>query len=343
MKTEWTSLCERGVSTRGLAWRLRSALALGLLVAAVAWPTPSSQPSQGIQVSSSSQLLTLTSLGSLTQSSPTSSPATALAAPSPQGGSLSSVMLTASATTRNGTPMNQFQFSLRGKANETYLIQASTDLRTWTAVATSQASSDGVIRFTDPGADNFTQRFYRGRRVSATIASVRSDRILVKPRAGLHLSLGVQVLNKFSAIGNLQICQVPLGTTAELLIPIYVQSGLVEYAEADYIVQALLAPNDIHYQDGSLWDLHNTGQDGGTPGADIHAPEGWDTQSTASNIVVAVIDTGVRYTHEDLVENIWVNPGEIAGNGVDDDNDGYVDDVHGINAITGSGDPLDDH
>src|SRR6266852_5864112 len=341
MKTERTSLCEPGVSRRRCGWRLRSALALGLLVAAVAWPTPSSQPSQGIEVSSSSQLLTLTSPGGLTQSSPTSSPATALAAPSPQGGSSSS------AAARNGMPMSQFQFSLRGKANETYLIQATTDLRTWTGIATSQASSDGVIRFTDSDADNFSQRFYRGERVMATVASVRSDRILVKPKAGvdlslLHLSLGVQVLNTFSAIGNLQICQVPFGTTADLLIPIYVQSGLVEYAEADYIVQALLAPNDFRYQDGSLWGLHNLGQLGGVPGADIHAPEGWDTQSTASNVVVAVIDTGARYTHEDLAANMWVNPGEIAGNGVDDDNDGYVDDVHGINAITGTGDPLDD-
>jgi len=56
-----------------------------------------------------------------------------------------------------------------------------------------------------------------------------------------------------------------------------------------------------------------------------------------------VIDTGVRYTHDDLAANMWTNPGEIAGNGLDDDGDGYVDDVHGINAITGSGDPNDDN
>ena len=247
MKTERTSLWERGVSRRGCGWRLRSALALGLLVAAVARPTPSSQLSQGLPVSSSTLLLALTSPGGLTQSSPTSSPATALAASSPQGGSSSSAQLTASAATRNGTPMNQVQFSLRGKANETYFILATTDLATWSIIATNQASSDGVIQFTDSDAGNFSQRFYRGLRLSATIASVRSDRILVKPKAGvdlslLHLSLGVQVLSTFSAIGDLQICQVPFGTTADQLIPIYLQSGLVEYAEADSIVQGLLAP-----------------------------------------------------------------------------------------------------
>ncbi|HKI71302.1 MAG TPA: S8 family serine peptidase, partial [Verrucomicrobiae bacterium] len=61
------------------------------------------------------------------------------------------------------------------------------------------------------------------------------------------------------------------------------------------------------------------------------------------NIIVAVIDTGVRYTHEDLADNMWVNPGEIPGNGIDDDGDGYVDDVHGINVINHTGDPNDDY
>src|SRR5207249_2596970 len=89
--------------------------------------------------------------------------------------------------------------------------------------------------------------------------------------------------------------------------------------------------------------LHVPGVLRGTPGADIHAQDAWDVQNTASNIIVAVIDTGVRYTHEDLADNMWVNPGETGGNGVDDDGDGYVDDVHGINAINNTGDPNDDH
>jgi subtilisin family serine protease len=78
-------------------------------------------------------------------------------------------------------------------------------------------------------------------------------------------------------------------------------------------------------------------------GADIRALAAWDLQNRAEDILVAVIDSGVRYTHEDLAADIWNNPGEIAGNGADDDHNGYVDDVHGINAITGSGNPMDDH
>jgi subtilisin family serine protease len=121
-------------------------------------------------------------------------------------------------------------------------------------------------------------------------------------------------------------------------------SGKVVYAEPAYIRYITVTnPNDPKYTDGTLWNLNNSGQNGGTPDADIDAPEGWDRRTVADRVVVAVIDTGVRYTHEDLAANIWTNPGEIAGNGIDDDGDGYVDDVHGINARTGSGDPNDDH
>src|SRR5436190_1298355 len=81
---------------------------------------------------------------------------------------------------------------------------------------------------------------------------------------------------------------------------------------------ALQEPNDFRFYDGSLWALKNTGQLGGTPGADIKAPQGWDLQTDASGVIVAVIDTGIRLTHEDLAANLWTNPGETS-NGLDDD------------------------
>jgi len=88
--------------------------------------------------------------------------------------------------------------------------------------------------------------------------------------------------------------------------------------------------------------LHNTGQTGGSAGADIEAPEAWDLTTGDSNTVVAIIDTGIDYTHEDLIDNVWVNPGEIAGNGVDDDGNGYIDDIHGIDTTNYDSDPMDD-
>ena len=115
----------------------------------------------------------------------------------------------------------------------------------------------------------------------------------------------------------------------------------VEYVEMNYLLSAHVLPNDPDF--GLLWGLHNTGQTGGTTDADIDAPEAWDITTGSSDVLAAVIDTGIDYNHEDLAANVWTNPGEVAGNGIDDDGNGYVDDVHGINAITDSGDPIDDH
>ncbi len=124
------------------------------------------------------------------------------------------------------------------------------------------------------------------------------------------------------------------------------------YAEPDYIAYACATPNDPRFLDGSLWGLHNTGQNEGVAGADIDAPEGWDIRHSADNVVVAVIDSGVRYTHEDIAANMWINPGETGPdvfgidrsvNGIDDDGNGYIDDVHGINAYLGNGIPMDNN
>ncbi len=184
--------------------------------------------------------------------------------------------------------------------------------------------------------------------VHAQTNAYRQDRILVKPLVSnintLHAQFGTRVLRSYSEIGNIQVVQLPEGMTVPQAIAQFQSSGKVAYAEPDYIVQRTVTnPNDPKYTDGTLWGLNNTGQNGGTADADIDAPEGWDHRTTANSVIVAVIDTGVRYTHEDLAANMWTNPGEIAGNGIDDDNNGYIDDVHGINAITGSGDPNDDY
>ncbi|MBI4327435.1 MAG: S8 family serine peptidase, partial [Chloroflexi bacterium] len=122
-------------------------------------------------------------------------------------------------------------------------------------------------------------------------------------------------------------------------------SGLFAYVEPDYVVKTSLTPNDSAFVNGNLWGLRNNGQLGGRPGADINAVQAWDITTGSTNVIVAVIDTGVRYTHVDLAAQMWQNPGEIPANQIDDDNNGYVDDVFGINAIDGvpaPGDPMDD-
>lgn len=111
-----------------------------------------------------------------------------------------------------------------------------------------------------------------------------------------------------------------------------------------------LAPQDPLY--GKLWGLNNTGsnepdRNGGqstTPGvqgADIDAEKAWGITRGSKKVVVAVIDTGIDYNHPDLKNNMWVNEKEIPGNRIDDDNNGFIDDIHGWNAQMDNGNPMD--
>ena len=115
----------------------------------------------------------------------------------------------------------------------------------------------------------------------------------------------------------------------------------IEYIEPNYMLQANETPNDPVYP--QLYGLNNTGQTGGTVDADIDAPQAWDVFTGSSSVLIGVIDTGVDYTHPDLAANIWTNPGEIPANNIDDDNNGYIDDVHGYDFVNNDGDPMDDH
>ena len=111
--------------------------------------------------------------------------------------------------------------------------------------------------------------------------------------------------------------------------------------QPDFVQWASAIPNDPNYS--QLYGLNNTGQTGGVADADIDAAEAWDLTRGSSSIVVGVIDTGVDYTHPDLAANIWTNPGEIAGDGIDNDGNGFIDDIHGYDFVNNDGDPMDDH
>ena len=111
--------------------------------------------------------------------------------------------------------------------------------------------------------------------------------------------------------------------------------GWLRAFEPDVIYQTAAIPNDPLF--GDQWWLDNNGQfiaDGwyfgeGKVGSDIHAAEAWDITLGSADVIIAVIDTGVDMDHPDLVNNIWTNPNEIPDNGIDDDNNGFIDDVHG--------------
>lgn len=99
-------------------------------------------------------------------------------------------------------------------------------------------------------------------------------------------------------------------------------------------------PNDFYFD--RSWGLNNTGQFEGTIDADIDLPEAWELGTGSKEVVVAVVDTGIDFFHPDIQDNVWINSNEIPGNGLDDDENGYIDDFHGYDFVSDDGDPFDD-
>lgn len=102
----------------------------------------------------------------------------------------------------------------------------------------------------------------------------------------------------------------------------------IAFAHPNFLIEGLTATNDPLF--ASQWHLSNTGQAGGTVDADIDAPEAWATTLGSSEIVVAVLDVGFQLDHPDLAASFFRNTGEIAGNGIDDDGNGWIDDYLGL-------------
>lgn len=120
----------------------------------------------------------------------------------------------------------------------------------------------------------------------------------------------------------------------------------VLYAEPNYIYRlAETIPNDTYFA-SEQWALRNVGQKGGVFGEDIDATSAWDIQTGSPDVVVAVIDTGLAVEHPDIrngTGNVWINSGEIPGNAIDDDGNGYVDDWRGWNFFENNNNPSDKH
>ncbi|MBK7998151.1 MAG: S8 family serine peptidase [Verrucomicrobia bacterium] len=167
----------------------------------------------------------------------------------------------------------------------------------------------------------------------------REDRILIVPKQGrsamvntLHARHKARLKKSFPGMGNIQVIELPPGVSAAEMVARYRQSGEVESADLDVVLTACAQPNDPRVANGDQWHLNNFGQSGGVFDADMDAVEAWSNLNSASNVIVAVVDSGLRVTHQDIAANLWVNPGEIRGNGIDDDGNGAIDDVHGLNS-----------
>ena len=133
---------------------------------------------------------------------------------------------------------------------------------------------------------------------------------------------------------------VPTGTSMQQALAFWQSHPNVAIVTPDFELTTQSIPNDPSF--GSLWGLSNNGSQGGLLNADINIEPAW-ALGTATSIVTAVIDTGVDYTHPDLASNIWTNTDEVAGNGIDDDGNGFVDDVRGWDFVNNDSDPMDDN
>lgn len=121
--------------------------------------------------------------------------------------------------------------------------------------------------------------------------------------------------------------QLPAGVDPVDAAQRLLDTGAFEFVDVNALGRYVGVPNDPQF--AQQWNLNNSGQGGGLPDADVDAVEAWDLSGGDPSVVVAVIDSGSEITHADLAANVWVNPDEIAGNGVDDDGNGRIDDVNG--------------
>jgi subtilisin family serine protease len=159
-----------------------------------------------------------------------------------------------------------------------------------------------------------------------------------------HVFNGERVFGSFTHLmrdhhdlNNVFNFHAPENANIDAIIQDYSSDPHVSYVEPNYLMHSCVIPNDPSFD--LQYALHNTGQTGGTPDADIDAPEAWDIETGDHNIVIAIHDTGVDWDHPDLAENIWVNPGEDLNqngevdpsdfNGIDDDSNGFIDDLRG--------------
>lgn len=195
----------------------------------------------------------------------------------------------------------------------------------------------------------------------------REGELLVRFKSGVvtssavktHQTVGSSVIRRYALVPNLEHVALAKGVSVKEAITAYMSDPNVEYAEPNYIRKAsFIVANDTFFRD--QWALWNTGQYAyGTPGADIKATEAWEVSIGSPEIIIAILDSGIDYTHNDLVWNIWRNLGETnCLDGIDNDLNGYIDDCQGWDFTTcaqfnesGScavtkttdNDPMDDH
>ena len=153
---------------------------------------------------------------------------------------------------------------------------------------------------------------------------------------------GGRIIRTYRYVSGLCLVILPETLTVESALKRFNGTEGIYYAELNYKGENCFGADPCDPRFGDQWALHNTGQNGGTVDADIDAPEGWEVRSDCCDLIIAVLDSGVDYEHEDLAGNMWVNVDELNGEAsVDDDENGYVDDIYGYDFFNDDADPMD--
>lgn len=185
--------------------------------------------------------------------------------------------------------------------------------------------------------DSILEELNKGKYIQAELLVKFKSGVTKQKSQAIHQALGSKLI-KSNILENVERIKLPSGLSVRDAIVQYMSNPDVEYACPNFIRQAAriskMMPNDQFFRD--QWALRNIGQYAyGTKGADIDATYAWRVSIGHYGIVIAVIDTGIDYTHPDLASNLWRNVAECSGTaGVDDDGNGYVDDCTGWNFVT---------
>lgn len=161
-------------------------------------------------------------------------------------------------------------------------------------------------------------------------------------KEAVRQSLGATLVKTINTI-SVEYWRLPPDTSTEAAMEYLRKLPIIQHTEPNNLSKPMSIPNDPEFN--KLWHLRNTGQEvngiPGVPGADISIDEAWNLETGSPNMVIAVIDTGVAFEHPDLSNNIWLNTDEISGNGIDDDNNGYIDDIVGWDFVYNDNNPSD--